>query len=114
MSQVTEKINKGLSKGLKTVLSVALAILVLAGLYWLIFVTKVDMSKVKSLIADQSSKYSDPTQVSTILLQGVNEIISSPVAFKQAEDYAKNSNVAIEQVLVDNATAMAKQYGYIA
>ena len=62
----------------------------------------------------EAAKYTDSDAVYKLLLSGVIDIIDSPAAMKQARIYAKSSGISVEQVLVDNATALAKQKGYIA
>ncbi len=99
---------------LKTILKIAIILLILIALYWFIFLRSINMTTVKTLVAKASANYSDPANVQKLLLQGVREIEASPTALKQAKAYAKISNIPLEQVIVDNAVAMAKQYGYIA
>lgn len=98
---------------LKFVLSVFLAIVAIGAVYFLYIRITVNESTVKNLIAAAAKNYESPVTVEKILLQGVREITHSPLAFDQAKDYAKATNVPLEQVLVDNAIAMAKNIGYI-
>ncbi len=97
----------------KKIIIVVAVILLILGIYWFLFIKKINRTEVKRLISVQSAKYNDPTGVEKVLLKGVREIEESPKAIKQAWAYSKTSSVPIEQVLVDNAIAMAKQYKYI-
>ena len=90
-----------------------LAIALIGFAVWYFFWPRLNMTTVKSLIADASKTYSDPAGVETILLQGVKEIRWNRNLYLMAKDYAANQSMAIEQVIVDSAVSMAKQYQYI-
>ena len=100
-------------KGLKIFIWIVVFILLMWAMYYFLYLRKISMSQVKLLISKASAKYKQPANVEVLLLQGVVEIKDNPKALEQAFTYSKNSNIPIEQVLVDNAIAMAKSYGYI-
>ena len=93
---------------------VVLTFLLVFAIYWIFFKPKVSMKEVKRLIGLVSAKYSDPVNTEKILMQGVQEILISPLAMRQAKTYSGSSKIPIEQVIVDNAVAMSKEFGYIA
>lgn len=102
-------------KFFKVLMLVLFVLLILGLIYYFAIRQKVDSTKVKKLISEEAKKYdaSKIVEVETILLQGVEEIESSPMLFRQAKTYSKMNNIPIEQVLVDNAIAQAKIYKYI-
>lgn len=106
--------SKGQSyKFLKSFLCVALCIFIIGIIYFYIVGRKANKKKIKVLISDEAKKYESPLEVEKLLYQGVLEIESSPIRFKQATSYAKATGVPLEQVLVDSAVTMAKNIGYI-
>lgn len=104
---------KNISFGLKIFLWIIIFLLLIYGLFFFFLLRGIKMSEVKLLISKASKNYENPVAVEKILLQGVEEIKSSKNAIEQARAYAKATGISIEQVLVDNAVAMAKNYGYI-
>lgn len=81
--------------------------------YWFVWCKDVDNKKVAAGISKAAAPYDKPADVEKLLMQSVTEIRSNPLEMKQAKTYAKNTGVAIEQVLVDSAIARAKSFGYI-
>lgn len=100
-------------KFLKFLLWVAISLLILFLIYILIVYRSISISKIKSLVSSESKKYSDPVAVEKLLMQGVYEILRSPALLKQARIFSKATNIAIEQVVVDNAISLAKDLKYI-
>lgn len=100
-------------KGLNIFMWIIIFILLVVFVYWYMYVRGINMRTVKVLVADASKKYKDPASVEKLLLTGVKEIITSGSALKQARSYAKSTGIPIEQVLVDNAVAIAKSLNYI-
>lgn len=95
------------------VLWVLLSLLFLMALWFLVFRVRYSWVKIKALVAAEAKKYADPAKAEKMLISGVNSIIASPGLMRQVFKYSKATGAPVEQVLVDNATAMAKEYGYI-
>jgi len=89
--------------------------LLLVWALWYFFIrVKFNKSKVKQLISEASKKYvGNEANVEKLLMAGVEQIAYDRELSKQAKVFADSTGVPIEQVLVDNAVAMAKQFEYI-
>ncbi len=89
--------------------------IILVWAIWYFFLRlKYNTTKVKVLISEAAKKYTgNEVAVEKLLLEGVKDIANDRELSKQANIYAKSTNVPIEQVLVDSAVAMAKQFEYI-
>ncbi len=85
-------------------------------IYWLLFLKGVSWTVIKQLIATESANYPDASKIELehIILQGCKEIVYSPTEMMQVKEFAKFSNLPIEQVIVDNAIAEAKLRKYVA
>lgn len=106
-------INKGKYMWLKIFAWIALFFLVIFLIYWFFFRVKVNMSQVKVLIGNATKDSATAANDQKILLEGVYDIMANPLLMKQAKTFADANNIPIEQVLTDNAIAMAKEFKYI-
>lgn len=103
------------NKFLKGFMFVVLSLLIVAIIWFIIVNRSVNRKRIKELVSLEAKKYplEKVSAVEKLLMQGVYEIESSPIKFKQAKQYSKASGVPLEQVLVDSSVAAAKYLGYI-
>ncbi len=103
----------------KVFLSLLAVALLVGAIYWFVFIRGINWTTIKTLISQESAKavqnpnVTRPVDLERVLMTGVQNIIDDPRLFLQAKDYSKNSGIAIERVLVNNALAMAKDFQYI-
>jgi len=73
----------------------------------------VSVETVKAMVSDKADTYANADEIKTILNLGASEIIDNPILLEQAKEYALATGVTIESVIVSNAVAQAKEFGYI-
>lgn len=95
------------------VLWAVLSFLIVIAIWFLLFRVRYSWAKIKMLIAVEAKKYQNPLQAEKLLVEGVDAIVLDPGLIRQAMQYSRSTGTPLEQVLVDNAVAMAKQFNYI-
>lgn len=100
--------------GLKILAWVLFFALVVFIIYWVVYLRGINWTTIKSLISQEAAKYpGNEANVEHILMDGVKHITGTPHLNAQARSFAKDSKLPLEQVLVDNAIAMAQMAQYI-
>lgn len=99
----------------ENIIKVGIAVLVIFVLALFSFVAyrvwfEFDNSMIRSYIADEAKKYTDPAAATTILNDGVKAILDNPGLTKQIKDEAKAEGISNEQAIVAYAAMEAQKH----
>lgn len=96
------------------ILGIFIFILLCVGAWFMFFRIACDWKIVASLAGQAAQKYADPVAAEKVITAGINDLKHDSQKMKQAAEYAKANNIAIERVIVDSAVAYAKQMKFLA
>jgi len=102
-----------MSKKTKIILIIIGVALIVVFLYSYFMGNGVTIDKLKAVVGTKAVNYSDPTEATTVIMAGAEEIISNPLLLKQAKAFADSTGIDIETVIVTSSINQAENNGYL-
>lgn len=99
----------------KLIKKIAIAVLILLIIILMAFIAyrlwfEFDNKTIQGYINQEAAKYQDPTGTAVIINDSVKDILNNRNLVRQVKDFAKLSNITLEQALVSAAIAEAKTF----